>query len=207
MKQPNIVFVFCDQWRFDCISGFGHPDVQTPHLDALFADGVGFDNVVTPCPLCVPARMSLFSGRYVHQHGGYNNSQGLWPDSPNMVRCIRDQGYDTVQRGKLHLFWRHDNELTMSDPLLDAFGFTDAVETTGKCSAGRLRGSAYTEFLRSRGKLMPFWKDLADRSWNRKGTPAWGKSILNEDEHIDTWIMNRGVDCLKAYQASKKPYL
>lgn len=67
-KPEHIIFVFVDQMRADCVGAFGHPVVRTPYLDGLVADGIGFRRVVTPAPLCVPARMSLFTGRYVHQH-------------------------------------------------------------------------------------------------------------------------------------------
>jgi arylsulfatase A-like enzyme len=68
-SKPNILLVLCDQWRSDALSCHGHPDVKTPHIDALAADGVTFRNVVTQSPLCCPSRMSFLSGKYVHQHG------------------------------------------------------------------------------------------------------------------------------------------
>lgn len=85
-----------------------------------------------------------------------------------MIRAIRDAGYQTANRGKLHLFWRHDVELLMSDPLIREFGFTDPLETTGKCSQGRLRASAYTcpsslgrpIFTFTEPPLTPNWRTL-----------------------------------------------
>lgn len=201
----HILFLFVDQLRADCIGGFGHPIVQTPCLDQLLADGVGFRRVVTQSPLCVPARMSLFTGRYVHQHRCFGNRRGLWPESPNIVRAMRDAGYLTACRGKLHLFWRHDNELLMSDPMLRQFGFVDPMETTGKCSEGRLRASAYTEFLRQRGHLEAHWKWLWDAVRNRRFGTTFEPSILDEDEQQDGWIMDRGRELVSAGLDGERP--
>jgi hypothetical protein len=55
-------------------------------------------------------------------------------ETPNFIRAIHEAGYSTANRGKLHLYWWHDNELLMSNPILKQFGFSDPLETTGKCS-------------------------------------------------------------------------
>lgn len=191
-----IVLVLCDQMRWDCLGTLGHPDVRTPHLDALAADGVVFRNTVTPSPVCVPARACLFTGRYPHELGCYGNDTQLWPETPNIVRAVRDAGYHTVQRGKLHLFWRHDNELLTSGPMLRTFGFTDAVETTGKCSEGRLRASAYSEHLRQRGLMDGFWRDLVRRVDRPTGTEDAYPSLLDEPDHLDAWVMDRGCEAI-----------
>jgi arylsulfatase A-like enzyme len=202
----TILFVLTDQMRADCVGAFGHPVVRTPTLDALVADGIGFRRVVTQAPLCVPARMCLFTGRYVHQTGCLNNGRGLWPETDNFVRRLRDAGRRTACRGKLHLFWRHDNELLMSDPMLRRFGFDDPMETTGKASQGRLRASAYTEFLRSRGRLEAHWKWLWEIVRHRPVGVSFGPSILDEDEQMDGWIMDRGRDYVNAHLHDDRPF-
>lgn len=204
-RPEHIVFVLTDQMRADCVGAFGHPVVKTPNLDALVADGVGFRHAVTQAPLCVPARMSLFCGRYVHQHGCLNNGRGFWPETGNFVRQLREAGYTTACRGKLHLFWRHDNELLMSGPMLKEFGFDDPMETTGKASQGRLRASAYTEFLRQHGLLETHWRWLWDKVRHRKVGVSFGKSVLGENEQMDGWIMERGRDFVNAHAGDDVP--
>lgn len=206
--KESILFIFCDQMRADCLSCAGHPEVRTPHLDALAADGIRFANTITQSPVCVPARMSLFTGRYVHQHGCCDNGSALWPESPNFVRAMREAGHQTACRGKLHLFWRHDTELLMCGPLLERFGFSDGMETTGKCSQGNLRASAYTAHLQGKGLLESFWGDLIRRVQNRRGLGVtFGPSILGEDDHMDGWIMDRGLDFLRQHRADPEPWL
>ncbi|HVF64800.1 MAG TPA: sulfatase-like hydrolase/transferase [Casimicrobiaceae bacterium] len=52
----------------------GQPWVQTPSLDRLAARGTRFANAYTPCPVCVPARARLATGRYVHEIGLWDNA-------------------------------------------------------------------------------------------------------------------------------------
>src|SRR5687767_3871076 len=54
-----------------------HPDVHTPHLDALAARGTRFAAAYTPFPLCTPARASLFSGYMPHTVGITDNRQPI----------------------------------------------------------------------------------------------------------------------------------
>lgn len=55
-KRPNIILLMADQMRGDCLGIAGHPDVKTPFLDALAAEGVRYENAYSACPTCVPAR-------------------------------------------------------------------------------------------------------------------------------------------------------
>ena len=76
--RPAIVF--CDQWNARYLGCAEHPQVQTPHLNALAATGCIFDAAYTPSPVCMPARASLASGLYPHAHGFFGNYTGkLFP--------------------------------------------------------------------------------------------------------------------------------
>ena len=59
-KQPNIVFIMTDQMRGDCMGIAGHPDVKTPFLDTLAAQGTRFDRAYTLAPAVLPReRLSI----------------------------------------------------------------------------------------------------------------------------------------------------
>ena len=62
MAKPNVLFVMCDQLRFDAIAALGNPHIYTPNLDRLVRRGVSFTNTYSTCPVCIPARytQSLF---------------------------------------------------------------------------------------------------------------------------------------------------
>lgn len=99
----NLVYIMSDQHNRRLLGCHGHPTVQTPRLDALAAGAVRFANAYTPCPICVPARASLATGRYVHQIGYWDNGtpyHGLctFADLPGRSLWPLARGEATSQR-------------------------------------------------------------------------------------------------------------
>jgi len=70
---PNIVWIMTDQQRRDCTGAYTDRPVRTPNLDRLADASVVFDNHYSTCPLCVPARSSLHTGRFTHSCGAVIN--------------------------------------------------------------------------------------------------------------------------------------
>lgn len=104
-SKPNILLIFPDMWRGDCISAAGHPDVQTPYTDALIEQGVWFDGAYTSAPTCIPARACLATGLTADHCGrsGYQDRvEWRYPDT--MMHQLRDNGYQTMQVGKTHFY-------------------------------------------------------------------------------------------------------
>ncbi len=73
-KEPNILMIVCDQFRYDCLTHTGNNIVSTPNIDRLRNSGMQFTNAYTPIPTSCPARQSLLSGAWPEQP----NHQGLW---------------------------------------------------------------------------------------------------------------------------------
>jgi len=80
----------------------GHEMVKTPNLDALAARGTRFTSAYTSCPICVPARASLMTGRYVHQDGYWDNAMGYDGAVPGWGHKLRREGIPVESIGKLH---------------------------------------------------------------------------------------------------------
>lgn len=80
----------------------GHPAVQTPNMDALAAEGVLFENAYTSCPLCVPARMSMLTGRLPSHTGVYTNQGSIPAEMPTFLHSLTLAGYETVLCGRMH---------------------------------------------------------------------------------------------------------
>ena len=74
MNKKHILILFTDQQRKDTIGAFGNEYIQTPNLDRLAEESVIFDNCITPSPVCVPARLCMFSGQYPNRTGCNNNN-------------------------------------------------------------------------------------------------------------------------------------
>jgi arylsulfatase A-like enzyme len=99
----NILFIMCDQLRFDYLSCAGHPTLQTPNIDALAKCGVRFTRAYVQSPVCGASRMSFYTGRYVSSHGASWNGFPLKVGEMTMGDYLRPLGLDTVLVGKTHM--------------------------------------------------------------------------------------------------------
>ena len=66
MKQKNVIWILGDQHRAQALSCNGDPNVNTPNIDRLAAEGVNFRRAVSGFPLCCPFRGSMLTSRYPH---------------------------------------------------------------------------------------------------------------------------------------------
>ena len=82
---------------------YGHQEVMTPALDGLAARGVLFDRAYCNSPICVPSRMSLLAGRYVHRIGTWDNGSPLASEIPTFATYLEAAGYRTALCGRMHM--------------------------------------------------------------------------------------------------------
>ena len=80
----------------------GSPVVRTPHMDRLAAAGTVFRRAYTPSPICVPARASLATGRWVHDHGCWDNAIAYAGRHQSWAHRLRTAGIGVESIGKLH---------------------------------------------------------------------------------------------------------
>ena len=100
--RPNILFILADQHRADCLGAYGNPELRSPHLDTLAADGVRFTNAFCSFPVCTPSRYSILSGLHVHEHRGWTNHCTLPPGTDTFPAMLKAAGYRTTAVGKMH---------------------------------------------------------------------------------------------------------
>ncbi len=104
-SRPNIVLITTDQHRGDCLSvaKSSHP-VMTPHLDQLAREGIRFERAYTDCPLCVPARMTIMTGKCAYTHGAAGHEFMDMPeeDHKTLAGRLTSAGYQTQAVGKMH---------------------------------------------------------------------------------------------------------
>ena len=101
--RPNFLFFMTDQQRWDWLGCYGHPIVKTPHIDALAAQGMRFDNFHVASPVCMPNRASFLTGRMPSRHGLRYNGCYLPQSANTFVEVLAAAGYDTAAIGKSHL--------------------------------------------------------------------------------------------------------
>jgi len=98
----NLLIILSDEHSPGVMGCAGHPDVATPHLDALAASGTRFSNAVCASPICVPARAALATGRAVHEAGYWDNVDAYDGAVPSWHHVLRERGHEVVSIGKLH---------------------------------------------------------------------------------------------------------
>lgn len=103
MDQPNILFLFSDQQRWDTCGCYGQPLDITPNLDRLASEGVRFERAFTPQPVCGPARACIQTGKYATEINVHTNHRMLPQDEKTLAHYLSDLGYETGYIGKWHL--------------------------------------------------------------------------------------------------------
>jgi arylsulfatase A-like enzyme len=96
--RPNIVMIMVDDMRDDDLRFM-------PYTRQYIRDrGVRFLNSFSPDPLCCPARASVLTGLYTHNHGVYDvvppYGFSSFHDRSTIATWLRSAGYETIYLGK-----------------------------------------------------------------------------------------------------------
>ncbi len=102
VDRPNIIFLLTDDQRFDAMGCAGNTIIQTPHLDALAAEGVRFRNSFATTSICATSRATFLCGQYARRHGVHNFNTPLQPETfaNSYPVLLRKNGYRTAFVGK-----------------------------------------------------------------------------------------------------------
>jgi len=109
--KPNLLVILVDDLGYGDLSSYGAPDMKTPHIDRLVAEGMRFSSAYANCPVCSPTRAALLTGRYqelvgvpgvirTHPHNSWGR---LTPEARLMPQLLRAAGYTSAIVGKWHL--------------------------------------------------------------------------------------------------------
>jgi len=101
---PNIIVIMTDQQKATASHLYGNTFCETPAMARLAEDGVLFEHAFTPHPLCVPARISLWTAQFPHAHGGRRNETWMSPETNHAFKLWQEAGYHTGLIGKNHCF-------------------------------------------------------------------------------------------------------
>ncbi len=109
-ERPNVVVVLADDMGYSDLGCYGG-EIETPHLDALAANGLRFTQFANT-GRCCPTRASLLTGLYPHQAGvggmvhdeGKPGYRGRLNDScATIAEVLGAAGYATMAAGKWHV--------------------------------------------------------------------------------------------------------
>lgn len=103
-EKPNILLIMTDQQAWDAVGYSGNKQIITPNLDRLAAEGVNFSHAVTPCPVCVPARTSILTGRLTESTTIRENRDAKTGECyyPTFDEILVKRGYKSEYAGKFH---------------------------------------------------------------------------------------------------------
>ena len=190
-RQPDIIFIMTDQQRGDAVGCSGNPDIITPNMDRLAADGYWFSNAYTSCPSSTPARAGLLTGLSPWHHGMLGYGQVAEHYRYEMPQMLRDCGYYTLGLGKMH--WHPQNALHgFHATLVDESG---RVESPYFCSD-------YRKWLAvvAPGKN----PDATGIGWNDHGAAVYQ---LPEEVHPTRWTGDVAVEAIRHYDADQPLFL
>jgi N-acetylglucosamine-6-sulfatase len=187
-RRPNIITILADDMRTDDLRWM--PDVRR-----LIADrGLTFRNSFSPYPLCCPARASLMSGQYAHNHHVFSHVPPYgfeaFDDSATLGTSLNAAGYNTIALGKYLNGYGDQRSKVTGKP---SFRYVPAGWTEWRAAVTRPPRSGYTS----------------------GGTYNYWHTLFNVDGHIDdrhkgqyqTAVLGRmAARMIEKYHRSPKPF-
>lgn len=215
MSKKNILFIMCDQLRWDYFSCYGHPHLQTPNIDRLAERGVRFDRAYVQSPICGPSRACFYTGRYVSSHGVQWNCHPLSVGQTTLGEYLEPQGMRTLLVGKTHITPDKEGMARLGiDPSseigirvaqggFEPFERDDGVHPDGVI---RLRPEPrYNKYLREKGyKNENPWDRNANGGVDEQGKTVSGWYMRHNnrpaniaEEHSETpYMTRRAIECM-----------
>jgi arylsulfatase A-like enzyme len=207
-SKKNILIILTDQQRKDSLGCYGNPVCETPNLDRLAAEGIRFERNYVANPICMPNRLSLFTGKNIRGHGLWTNGL-LIPECQTLPGYFKDHGYQTANIGKIHFtpyggeggnfesthFWRNQkNDFEWNGPY---WGFEHVELTLG-----------HTEPLAHYGKW--FHENGGDNEMMKiqpvLGAMQSGTTNIPERLHDSSFVAERASHFLKNGRDPEKPF-
>ncbi len=216
-KHKNILFIMADQLRWDYLSCYGHPYLQTPNIDRLANMGVRFDRAYCNSPLCAPSRASFYTGRSMFSTGTYWNSFPIKVTDWTIGDYLEPLGYRCLVVGKTDTAPDLENMSRLGiDPeskigqKLRHGGFEPFERDDGlhpHYLSQRRPQPNYNHYLRENGYDHPNpWQHHANSALDEHGKVISGWYMQNnnkpaniDEEHSETpYMTRRAMDCIES---------
>jgi len=136
--RPNVIFFLTDDMGWGDPSCYGNPEMKTPNIDRLAAEGVRFTQFYAASPICSPSRVGFTTGMFPARwritsylqtrEGNRIDQQADWldPKAPTLARTLQAAGYATAHVGKWHMGGGRD---VTDAPPLQEYGFQESWST------------------------------------------------------------------------------
>jgi arylsulfatase A-like enzyme len=105
---PNVVVIFTDDQGYQDVGCFGSPNIKTPNLDRMAAEGMRFTDFYAGQAVCSASRAALLTGCYPNRVGilgafGPSSRTGINSNEVTLAEILKSRGYATAIFGKWHL--------------------------------------------------------------------------------------------------------
>lgn len=181
MKQPNILLVTTDQQRFDTVGERAPGFLRTPHLDVLRREGIEFTRAYTDCPICVPARTTIMTGRYALNHRMTHNGEtvDVMGHTETLPALLGRLGYQTAAIGKMHF-----------GPQRVRHGFQEMI----------IPEDYYRRMLRNGTDMKPMRHGLGQNELYP------GMATVPESQTITSWIAEESLEYIRERRDPTRPF-
>ena len=216
MTKKNILLITSDQQHWNTI-GARNPEIATPNLDRLAAQGTIFDRAYCANPTCTPTRASMITGQYPSQHGAWALGTKLPESETTVGDLLAEAGYATALVGKAHfqpLAGTEEFPSLESYPLLHDFEFWsrfngpfygfDHVELARNHTSEAHAGQHYALWLEEKG--CENWRDYFQPPTGTLDPATRHLWAIPEEFHYDAWIAERSMALMQEYHEAGRPF-
>ena len=184
-RRPNIVFLLADDLGYADVSCYGRPDLHTPNIDRIAANGTRFLQAYANSAVCTATRVALITGRYQYRLrvgleepiAGRANDPGLPPEQPTLPSLLKKAGYGTTLIGKWHL---------------------GALPKYGPLQSG------YDHFYGFRGGALDYFSHTTGGSKD----DLWEDDVaIHQTGYLTELLGNKAVEVIHGYAKPQRPFL
>lgn len=185
-QLPHLIFFVGESHSRALVGAHGHPQIQTPFIDQLAERGTLFRNAYCASPICVPARASIATGLFPHQHGYWENSIALDGKTITWMKELRNAGHHVAGIGKFHFRNGEDDN-----------GFSEEILPMHLAEGeGELLG-----LLRSQGA-----EPIRTGLWDLY-TKRCGAGDETSYQAYDRQVTKKAIEWLRAHAKDEKPWV